>query len=157
MQLYNLASMILSKGSAIHVPSSSADKLFWPNIHIYDLSPLYLQIIESALAELAGGKGKATWNDEGYYFAENGKHYWQEVAGWIAEEALAQGYIKSHEIKETTAQELDFVGVALWNWKVDCKSIRARKLFGWEPKQGSLKDEIPAIVKSEAEKLGVGK
>jgi hypothetical protein len=35
--------------------------------------------------------------------------------------------------------------------------MRGKNLFGWEPIEGSLKDEIPAIVKSEAERLGLEK
>jgi hypothetical protein len=37
-----------------------------------------------------------------------------------------------------------------------CKSIRARELFGWEPKERELKDEIAEIVRSEAERAGIG-
>ncbi len=149
--------MTLSKGSVIRIPAPSAEQLFWRDIHIADLTPIYLHLIESALTELNGGKGQATWNDEGYYFAENGWHYWKEVAEWIADEAAAQGYISRSAVKETSKQELDLMGVAVWNRSWDCKSVRARKLFGWEPKQGAVRDEIPTIVRSEAERLRLAK
>jgi hypothetical protein len=50
-------------------------KTFWPNVHVDDLARLYEEIVESAVQELEGGKGKATWGQEGYYFADNGVHY----------------------------------------------------------------------------------
>jgi len=155
MQIYSLASLILSRGSAINIPSATPEKLFWPNIHIYDLSQLYLLIIESAIMEIEGNVGQATWDNKGYYFAENGKHYWNKVAGWIAEEASAQGYLKSKEAREEDREDLSVVGVALWNDGYSCKSIRGEKLFGWKPAQGELRDEIPTIVKSEATRLGI--
>ena len=34
-----------------------------------------MEIIESALVELQAKKGKATWNEIGYYFADYGVHY----------------------------------------------------------------------------------
>jgi hypothetical protein len=70
----------------VKIPSPSAEQLFWPNIHIYDLTNVYLQVIQDALGEVEGKKGRSTWNEQGYYFAESGKHYWQEVARWIGEE-----------------------------------------------------------------------
>lgn len=135
-------------------------KTFWPNIHIYDLTRLYLNIIESTVAELEGGKGTATWGNGGYYFAENGVHYWQDVADWIAQEAYKQGYLRTGSVSAPGQVEKELlkpVGVALWNIGASCKSIRAKELFGWAPEEEELKNEIPAIVKSEAERAGIRK
>lgn len=159
-QIYNLVSLTLSRGAGVKIPTPVRDQLFWPNVHIYDLTEVYLHIIEDAISEVEGKKSSSTWNEEGYYFAENGRHHWQEVANWIAEEAAEQGFIKNGgvtELDDGDQKELDKAGVALWNLVSDCKSIRAEKLFGWKPKEGPLKDEIPAIVKTEAERLGLKK
>ena len=155
IQIYNLASAILSKGSAINLPSLTPETLFWPNIHIYDLSQLYLSLLESAMTEIGGKAGNATWDKKGYYFAENGKHYWNEVVKWIAEEALVQGYMKIKGASDEKREDLASVGPALWNDGYTCKSIRGEKLFGWKPKQGDLRNEISKIVRSEAARLGI--
>jgi hypothetical protein len=158
IQIYNLTSLVLSRGAGVKIPVPSADKLFWPNIHIHDLSNLYLPVIEDAISSLEGTEGRTTWNEAGYYFAENGRHYWQHVSGWVAEEAVKQGLINdatATDLDEGDQKELDKAGLALWNLVSDCKSIRGQRLFGWAPKEGTLKDEIPDIVRSEAKRLGL--
>lgn len=75
--------MTLERGEGILIPGHGKDegrkRTFWPNIHVDDLARLYLEVIESAVAEFdekeRGVKGKATWGEEGYYFTENGVHY----------------------------------------------------------------------------------
>ena len=46
-------------------------------------------------------------------------------------------------------------GVYAWGSNSRGHSIRARKLFGWEPKQPKLIDLIPEIVALEAKDLGL--
>jgi hypothetical protein len=121
---------------------------------------LYLHIVDSAAAELEGRQGPATWGNEGYYFAENGVHYWQDIAGWVAEEAFRQGYLQTGSISSQGSDEEELLkqtGPAVWNFRASCKSIRAKKLFGWDYKEKELKDEIPEIVRSEAERAGITK
>ncbi|KAH9213938.1 hypothetical protein DL95DRAFT_505012 [Leptodontidium sp. 2 PMI_412] len=159
-QIYEIARLTLEKGSHIQLLPSSYPKSFWPNIHIYDLAKLYLEVIGSALAELQAKEGKATWNEEGYYFAENGVHYWQDVADWIADEAVKQGVLKSRtaeaEVVETNVL-LKATGPAPLNMGATCRSYRAEKLLGWKPTKGELRDEISEIVRSEAERAGMQK
>lgn len=155
-QIYNLACAILRRGAGLKLPSPLAENLFWPNIHIRDLAKLYISIIESAVLELEGKEGKATWNEGGYYFAETGRLYWQEVADWIAFEAVRQGFFQDSnptEADEDDRKELFKVGVALWNLGVDCEAHRAHKLFGWTPTEEPLIAEIPEIVRTEANRL----
>jgi hypothetical protein len=66
-QVPELTKGTLKRGEAFQV---TAGKSIWNNVHIDDLSQLYLLLTEDAAA---GGK-KATWGTEGYYFAENGEH-----------------------------------------------------------------------------------
>ena len=125
------------------------------------------------MSELQGGEqapstSNATWNNAGYYFAENGIHHWQDVEEWVVEEAVRQGYFPSSALSpsearvgrsektELTKEELTkAAGFALFNSETSCKSVRARKLFGWEPKQGGLREEMARIVKGEAERAGL--
>jgi hypothetical protein len=119
---------------------------------------LYIDIIDSAAKELNGEVGRATWGNEGYYFAENGVHYWQDVAKWLAQEADRQGLLKGANDPTLGSDEeeiLKYAGSALLNFGASCKSIRAKKLFGWNCKEKELKDEIPEIVRSEAELAGI--
>jgi hypothetical protein len=76
-QVYELAMLTLERGRCILVPGhgEGKPKTFWPNIHVNDLARLYEHVVDSAVTELEGGEGKASWGDEGYYFAENGVHY----------------------------------------------------------------------------------
>jgi nucleoside-diphosphate-sugar epimerase len=159
-QIYEIARLTLEHGSRTLIHPSRSPKTFWPNIHIYDLARLYLEIIESAAIELDGGKGKATWGTEGYYFAENGVHYWQDVTDRIAEEAYRQGYIKRGGDSDRVIDDKELLkaaGPALWNLGASCKSIRSKELFGWEPREKELKDEIGEIVRSEAKRVGITK
>jgi hypothetical protein len=45
----------------------------------------------------------------------------------------------------------------VWNFGASCESIRAKKLFGWDPREKELKDEIAEIVRSEAGLAGITK
>jgi len=92
-QIYELGRLTLEQGSEITI--HSGPKTFWNNIHTHVLARFYLELIESAATELEGGIGAATWGNKGYYFAENGIHYWQDFAKWIAEEAEKQGVLTS--------------------------------------------------------------
>jgi hypothetical protein len=157
-QIYAIASLTLERGSGILIHPSGAPKTFWPNIHLYDLARLYLEIVDSAATELEGGKGEATWGKEGYYFAENGVHYWHDVSSWVAEEAYKQGYLQSGSLSARQSDEkelLKLVGPAVWNLGASCKAIRAKKLFGWDSREKELKEEIAEIVRSEAERAGI--
>ncbi|KAL2073862.1 hypothetical protein VTL71DRAFT_11188 [Oculimacula yallundae] len=157
-QIYEVARLTLEKGTRLQLLPADHPKTFWPNIHIQNLSNLYLAVIESALAEMQAKTGKATWNSEGYYFAENGFHHWQDVADWVFDEAVKQGYLENQSGNQEGVEMdvmLSAAGPALLNVSSTCKSYRAEKLFGWKPAQGDLKDEIAAIVKSEAERAGL--
>lgn len=159
-QIYELARLTLEHKSGIQLLPLTSGKTFWPNINIRDLSRLYLHIIKAATTELSGGQSNATWDNEGYYFAENGVHYWQEVAGWIAEEAKKQGFLESEEMPEEAIEYAELfkaTGPAVFNMGASCRSYRAEKLFGWKPERPQLRDEIERVVRSEAERAGLVK
>ena len=98
-------------------------KNIWTRVHVHDLSQLFLNLVEAAgnLSPLssynhedaditaAAGGGKATWNDEGYYFAEAGEFVWGDMCRKIAEEVKKQGYIERDGLVMYTIEEGDEV------------------------------------------------
>lgn len=67
MQAYELSRLILERDAGFVI---GKEDYMWFNVHVYDLSRLYLSLLEVAL----GGGGEASWNGEGYYLVENGEY-----------------------------------------------------------------------------------
>lgn len=125
----------------------------WHMVHVQDLSDLYLKIGESAVSN-----GPATWNEQGYYLAENGAFAWGDVLKQITKLCKKQGLIDSDEtpeLNETQLKEIEPVAHLIWGTNSRGEALRGKKLLGWKPKQQSLFDELPAIVESEATALGL--
>lgn len=150
MQAYELSRLILERGVGFTI---GKEDYMWFNVHVRDLSRLYLSLLEAAVA----GGGKAGWDGEGYYLVENGEHRWNELAQEVTNEAHKQGFIKSVDAGVLEGEERDklkAIGVALWNVKSRAKAIRATKLLDWRPRERSLMDEVSDIVRSEAKRAG---
>ena len=150
MQAYELSRLILERGAGFVVGEKD---YMWFHVHIYDLSRLYLSLVEAAVV----GGGDASWNAEGYYLVESGEHGWDELARAITIEAFKKGFIESAEadvLEGKEREKLEAVGVALWNVESRAKAIRAAKLLGWRVRERSLMDEVPDIVRGEAERIG---
>lgn len=85
---------------------------------------------------------------------------WGEVSKWVAEDAFSKGYIKDKNTKPMSVDEAEkLAGFEALSWGLNSRgeAKRARKYLGWEPKGKSLREEIPFIVDSEAEGLGIKK
>lgn len=150
-QVPELVRCTLQKKQAIQL---GAGENYGPNVHLHDLSGLYLKLFEAAVED----GGKATWGTEGYYFAENGEHVWGQVSKIVAKTAYKQGLLTSDEvvtISDKEANELTNRGAILWGANSRCRAIRARKLLEWSPKQRSFDDDISEVVTSEAKSLGL--
>lgn len=150
IQIYELAKCTLERKQGFQV---GAGRAYWTNVHVFDLSKVYL-----ALVEAAAEAGTATWGKEGYYFTQNGEHIWGEISKVVASSAQQHGFISSDEVVSVSAEEADKLsshGSILWGTNSRCRAIRARKLLGWSPTEKSLIDEIPLAVESEAKKLGL--
>jgi nucleoside-diphosphate-sugar epimerase len=150
MQVYQMARATLKRGIGFQVEEGNN---LWTEVHVQDLSNVFLALVTAALE----GGGKATWNDEGYYFAENGDFVWGDVARAIAKIAFEKKLINSPDIDNIStekADELTGSGSYLWGMNSRARAIRARKLFGWEPKQKGLFESLPEIVDGEARELG---
>lgn len=151
IQLPTLASMTLSEKHGVKVRSG---KVYWSNVHVQDLSRVFLRLVEYA----ATGDEGPTWGPQGYYFAENGERMWGDVAQLVANDAAKQGLIDNNEVQSVSNEEIEKLfpfGSILWGGNSRSRAIRARKLLGWEPIERSLEDEIQHTVKIEAERQGL--
>lgn len=128
----------------------------WHQIHVKDLAQLYLLLAEAAV----NGGPPATWNDQGYYLAENGSFVWGDILAKIAEEAHRQGFLPSPEVESLSGDEFvelyqfEYAKAAIGT-DAQGKSTRARHLLGWQPNESSLLEEIPSMVTEEARLLGL--
>ena len=129
-------------------------KNVWHEIHVQDLSELYMLLGESA----AKGGSPATWNDQGYYLAENGAFVWGDVLSAIATDAHRKGFLPEPSATGVSTEEAQsfmprceyYVGTTSRG-----ESLRGKKLLGWKPHQRSLMEEVPYIVDDEAKRLGL--
>ncbi|KOS44563.1 hypothetical protein ACN38_g4514 [Penicillium nordicum] len=149
IQVPILTAAVLKRGKGFMVGNGEN---IWHQVHVSDLSDVYLLLGEAA----AEGGGKATWNDGGYYLAENGSFVWGDICRAVAQAAFDQKYIKSPEVesldgKQTT--EILGMGRIAWGSNSRGHAIRARKLLGWEPKQPKLIELIPHLVALEAKDI----
>ncbi|RMZ89121.1 hypothetical protein DV736_g3638, partial [Chaetothyriales sp. CBS 134916] len=153
IQVYRATEAILKhkKGFVI-----GKGKNVWHEVHVHDLSDLYILLGEAAAGSVDGAP--ATWNDQGYYLAENGRFVWGEILRNVAEEAHKQGFLPESTANSLGLEEVQkFLesGHYLVGTTSRGEAIRARKLLGWKPHRPSLEDEVPDIVKSEARILGL--
>ena len=152
VQAYELARATLNRGKGFQV---GAGQNIWHEVHVQDLSNVFLGLVTAALQP---GGGKATWNAEGYYFAENGEFVWGDISRKIAKIAKEKGLIDTAEVDSLPPEEADKLMVAadfLVGTNSRCSAVRARKLLAWSPKEKSLEDLLPDIVEGEAKALGL--
>jgi nucleoside-diphosphate-sugar epimerase len=129
-------------------------KNVWHEVHVQDLSELYLLLGEAA----ASGSGKATWNEQGYYLAENGSFAWGNVFSEMTKIAYKKGLIPTDECPGLEVGELKKLlpyGHLMWGTNSRGVSQRGKTLLGWKPVQRNLMGELPDIVEGEAKALGL--
>lgn len=154
MQVPDMVSGTLEKGFA---PIVGAGKTEWDNVHIDDLGDMFVRIVE-ATQDPSKNTNPEIFGLHGYFFAEGGTHKWSDVAKWIAEEASKQGYLPEPLTKSVTQREVELMdGAANPSWGQNSKGVgqRANKYLGWKATGKSLREEIPAMVTSEAERRGL--
>lgn len=151
IQAYRAAAAMIQQKQGFVV---GAGKNVWHQIHVHDLSDLYLLLGEAAV----NGGPPATWNDQGYYLAENGEFVWGDILRAIAKDAHKKGYVTEAAVKNMPPQDVDAVipfGKYLCGSNSRGVSIRGKRLLGWKPHRNSLLDEVPAIVDGEARDAGL--
>ena len=118
-----------------------------------DLSDVYLLLAEKAAAKDTSDE---LWGEKGYIFTENGEHVWSDLSRKISSEAAKLGYIKDPKEgalgKDEAIEQAGFEAVS-WGLNSRGKAERARQYLGWKPKQHSIEDEVPTILKEEHERL----
>ena len=151
IQLPDLAKATLTEKKGFKVGEGLT---YWANVHVFDLSKLYLKLLEAA----ASGGGKATWGKDGYYFTEHGEHIWGEISQAVASAAHKQGFLPDDEVISISPEkstEFHRAGPVLWGANSRGRAIRARKLLGWSPQEASIAKEAPIAVAIEAKSLGL--
>jgi nucleoside-diphosphate-sugar epimerase len=149
-QVYELAKLTLQRGKG---PTIGAGKARWNNIHVHDLARAYVLLVETAVA---GKTDNGLWGDKGYYFTENGEHFWASLSTRIAESAKKQGFIQSSEteaLDEATAKKVAGFESISWGLNSRGEARRLKKLLGWKPSERSIEDEVDTIVKNEWDRL----
>jgi THO complex subunit 2 len=151
VQIYNATKAFLQQGQAFKVGKGEN---IWHQIHVSDLSNLYLLLGEAALDQ----GSPATWNEEGYYLAENGSFVWGDVLQSIAKIANDKGFLRDARAENLSPIDADrYMRNAKFSIGTNSRglSIRGKKLLGWKPVQGDIMDELPTAVDSEARLLGL--
>ncbi|RMZ78655.1 hypothetical protein DV738_g3724, partial [Chaetothyriales sp. CBS 135597] len=154
IQVYRATEAILKNKRAFVVGKGEN---VWHQVHVQDLSDLYVALGEAAASGSPDGS-PATWNEQGYYLAENGTFVWGRILREVANEAHKQGYLPDPKADGHSPAEVDKFfarGAYLVGTTSRGEAIRARKLLGWKPHRPSLQDLIPDIVASEAKALGL--
>ncbi|KKZ65948.1 hypothetical protein EMCG_08291 [[Emmonsia] crescens] len=150
-QIYNLAKYVLKRKKGLQVGKGEN---IWHEIHVHDLSDLFLLLGEAA----AAGGGKASWGKEGYYFVENGSFVWGDVEKAVAKIAFEKGLISSPEVEILDGkQTADLFAFGPFSWGTNSRAhaIRAKKLLGWNPHRPSARELLPDIIDLEAKALGL--
>ncbi|KAG5802825.1 hypothetical protein H9Q74_008047 [Fusarium xylarioides] len=141
-QVYTMATHILERGRGFVVGKG---RNIWHYVHIRDLSKLFVLLTDAA----AAGGGRASWDGQGYYFAESGSVTWGDISKAITEAAFRNGYITTKDLDvldwDATAA-LDPKGPYRWGSNSRGCALRAAKLLGWQPEQPGLLDNIEEIV-----------
>ena len=153
VQAYRYAAATLTRGKGFVLEGGTN---VWTEIHVRDLSALFLALVTAALQP--AGRGSASWNAEGYYFAEAGSFAWGDVGRAIARIARDRGFISEDGVDTLTAAEVEGLvraGSYMLGTNSRCEAVRAREVLGWTPKEKGLMELLPEIVEGEARKLGV--
>ena len=147
---YELAKFILDKQ---FVPIIGKGKARWNNVHVGDLSDVYLLLAEAAVA---GKDTPGLWGGDVYYLTENGEHIWGDLARLIGKRAHELGYtgaLKEDSLSKDAALEQAGFEAVSWGWNSRGKAERARKVVGWKPHRCSIEEEVDEILKNARARL----
>ncbi|KAM0193333.1 hypothetical protein ACHAPI_007645, partial [Fusarium lateritium] len=152
MQIPDLAKAVLERKRGIRV---GAGESRWGNIHIADLSRIFLLLVEKA-AE--GNQDGNIWGPNGVFFTGAGELSFHDISRRVAIAANDFNLIPSEEVDEVGAEEIDRLvsrGSVLLGTNARSGAQRAEQVLGWKPENESLEDHIPQAVIQEAEALGM--
>ncbi|KAF4448340.1 hypothetical protein F53441_8239 [Fusarium austroafricanum] len=152
IQIPGLANAVLKRQRGLQVgPGESR----WGNIHIEDLSRIFLLLVEKAVE---GNQDENIWGANGIFFTAAGEVSFGEISRRIAVAAHDFNLIPSEEVDSVDAKEIDDLiphGSVLLGTNARSGAHRAEAVLGWEPEMESLEDNIPTVVIEEAQALGM--
>lgn len=152
----------------------------WGNVHIEDLSALFVRLIEEAAA---GNSDKKLWDENGLYLTGVGEMVryiiftsflcvdalWHimtissyctdiqtfgEISQQVATAAANQGFIPDNVVDEVDDEEANKLlphGTILFGTNARSNARRGKELLDWSPKGQSLQEVIPDAVKDAAQ------
>ena len=150
IQLPMLVRAALKRGKAETI---GAGESTWDNVHIDDLVDGYIILLDQLLAAYgpdakpdAKPSPYLTTGPEGYYFAENGRNSWKQIAEKIGEVLHKKGISKSPNVTTFPDGEVDSAIEGPFPRQVvgsqsNSTAQRIRKL-GWKPHRPSLLDSV---------------
>lgn len=134
-------------------PIIGKGKACWNNVHVHDLSEVYRLLVEKAAANDTSDE---LWGAKGYILRENGEHVWSDLARKVSAEAAKLGYTKTPQedslSKDEALKQAGFEAVS-WGLNSRGQAKRARKYLAWKPKERSIEDEVPDILRQEHKDL----
>ncbi|KAJ4111353.1 hypothetical protein NW768_011931 [Fusarium equiseti] len=152
MQIPDLANATLKRQRGLRVGSGESR---WGNIHIQDLSRLFLRLVEKA-AE--GDQDDNIWGANGVFFTGVGETSFGDISRRVAIAANDFNLIPSNEVDEVDVEEFDRLiprGSVLLGTNARAGADRAKATLDWEPEMNSLEELIPQAVIDEARALGM--
>ncbi|BCR95004.1 uncharacterized protein AKAW2_12050S [Aspergillus luchuensis] len=151
IQIPELARVTMQRRGGIKVGKGEAT---WSNIHISDVSSIFVKLAEKALR----GEEGDLWNENGLYFPGTGAITFGSISAQVAQEVKKLGLADSESVTEISHEEADSLtphGGVLWGTNAQQVAQRAAKHLGWVPEGRTLEDEIPHTVLAEAQRLGL--
>ncbi|KAH6871638.1 hypothetical protein B0T10DRAFT_466576 [Thelonectria olida] len=152
IQIPELAKLTLQRQRGVQVgPGQSR----WGNVHILDLSQLFLRLVEKAVE---GTEDPNIWGSNGLYLTGIGEISFGEISRRIAAAASELNVLQERSIDQLSGQEADDLlphGSVLYGTNVRGQARRAKKWFGWAPTHEDLEHDIPRTVAREARQLGL--
>ncbi|PYI08749.1 nucleoside-diphosphate-sugar epimerase, partial [Aspergillus sclerotiicarbonarius CBS 121057] len=149
-QAYELAKVTLQLQKG---PIIGEGKAIWNNIHVHDLSDLYVLLAEAAVQ---GRDDPELWGERAYYLTENGEHVWGELAKATAQTAVELGLIPEAKAEEINLEDAKkYAGYESLSWGMNSRgrARRGTKVLGWTPLKPSLEATLPEILEDEVARL----
>jgi hypothetical protein len=125
----------------------------WNNVHIHDLTELYLLILDKALVESANGTFTTVTDPyERFYWGSAATHEWGNVAQEIAKILYKKGVVDSDKAISVPANEVH-ASVACNSRTVANRGLKE----GWKPHYPSLENTLEEDVDGVLEADGLKK
>jgi len=113
----------------------------WDDIHIDDLSDIFLRVLKRGLDKADAGKSSYTK----FYWGVAQPFVWRDFAKASAKALHAHGVVNSSEATSATLEEIQKVqGVLAFMSASNCRAFSGRaRSIGWAPKASGILDYVP--------------